>query len=327
LIRFLPTTAFAIVAWLAATASARAESRLLVLSAVGVPTSGDAAELDASILTSARSDVRFRVFDRVVRRDSAQRDARCTSFDDSCLLRIATRRDADRILYGAVTPSTDDPERSDITLHVFDRYTGRTRESLVGSIETDALDSQRELRHLAEKLVPFVLRVPEEGSAIVRADVGASVEIDGRAMGTVPASGELELRPLAVGRRVLRIERPNHPAWEAPIVIRARDTIRITVGTGSAALEASATSRHAAPSDGTIEPPPEWVLAIPGDEPTIESAGVFTVGIGLSRVRFTIPVLEEHVARGEIRTEINARVGFLPRVSGSGARFTAKLHF
>lgn len=311
--------------WLCATAAVRADSRLLVLSTVG-PT--PVPLLDASILESARADSRFHVFDRPVRVDTARRDARCATLDDACLLQIAIRRGVDRILYGVRATSPSDPERTELTLRVFDRFTGRTRESLVGTIETEALDDERDLADLTAKLVPFVLRVPEEGTAVVRADAGAIVELDGRAMGTVPPNGELELTPLRVGRRVLRVERPNRPAWEAPIVIRARDTIRVTVGTGSTVLGVDGPSpARPRATDGSIEPPPEWILTIPGDPPPPESADIFTFDLGLSRIRFSIPVIEEHVQRGEIRTTTNARVGFLPNVSSSGARVTAKLHF
>lgn len=322
---FSPSTTFlALATWMAAANMAHAESRLMVLSSTGGP---ERPSIDAAVIATARSDIRFHLVDRPLRVDAARRESRCPVLDDACLRRIANRRDADRILYGSFGPSPTDTDETLFTLRLFDRYTGETRETLVGRIETDHLDDDEEVGKLLAKLVPLVLRLPEEGGALVRVYPGAVVELDGRAMGTVPDSGELELRPLRVGRRVLRVERANLPAWEAPIVIRARDSVRVTVGTGGAPLEASLSNRRAALPEGTIEPPPEWILAIPGDPPPSESTDVFTFGIGLSRVRFSIPVIEEHVQRGEIRTTTNARVGFLPHVSSSGARVTAKLRF
>ena len=112
------------------------------------------------------------------------------------------------------------------------------------------------------------------------------------------------------------------------LMVTGRKVTQLSVGAGSSALESIGEStRRVSHPDGMIDPPPEWVLTIPGDPPPIDVTDPFRVGEGLPRVRFTIPILEEHVQRGEIRTTTNARVGFLPNVSSSGARVTAKLRF
>lgn len=315
--------AFATTTWFGGALSASADSRLLVLST-------HAPEVDATILGAARTDSRFHVMDRAIRVETAQRDARCSGLDDGCLARIAARRGVDRILYATLAPATEDPEQMHVTLRVFDRYTGRTRETTVGTIEADSVDDASELEPVMSVLVASVLAVPEEGAARIRALAGSRIELDGQPLGVVPENGEIELQPLRVGRRLLRVASPSGAVWESPIVVRARETIRVTVGAGNSVLDSIGESharRDAGRADGMIDPPPEWVLTIPGDPPPLDVTDPFRVGEGLRRVRLTIPILEDHVHRGEIRTTTNARVGFLPNVSSTGVRMTTKLRF
>jgi hypothetical protein len=340
-----------------ASASARADSRVLVIGFVPTTSASatntatatattvsatagesshiDLGELDQAFLEHARLTEHLQVHGETERASALRAEFRCASLDDACLERIAERRQVDRIIHGSVAyVTTDDSERLDVSIAVFDLYTRATRETIVGSIESRRADSTRHVAGLVEKLVSLVVRVPEEGTATIRAIAGSSVFLDERAMGTVPASGELVLRPLRVGRRALRVVRPNHSIWEAPIVVRTRESIQVTVDTGASvasfdearATETSGASHGATGRDGAIHPPPDYILAVPGST-TVAEGDVFHAGPGVADLSFHIPLLDEHMVGGELRTTTHARLGWLPRVSSSGARVTAKLRF
>lgn len=318
--------------------TAAADSRVVFVGLDGPTGLVDLTTLDAALLEQGRLEEHMHVAGGTEQAARLRGEFHCASFDESCLERVAEGRHVDRVIYGDVTTIEGDDDHYQVTLHVYDLYTRTTRDHLSGTIDIDRVAAEHATNGLAEKLVDLVVRIPEEGTATVRALPGSTVLLDDRTIDTVPASGQLVLRPIRVGRRELRVIRPNHSTWEAPIVVRARESIQVTVDAGASVAsfdEAAARAHESSQARPTgrasaIHPPPDYILTIPGVTATADaSADLMHEGDGLAHVGgFHIPIIEEHVAGGgEIRTTTHARVGFLPNVSSSGARVTAKLHF
>lgn len=307
-----------------AASEAAADSRVFVVNLEANAPGIRGAALDRSLRQALASVPGQRVVGPQMTAAALVRANGCARLDDVCLARAAERQRADRVVYGRVEVAEDG--RVAVRLALFDLYSGETKQTLEGRVDADDVDDPEEVGELFAKLTPLVVRWPEEGAALVRAMPGSRVQLDGRDAGEVPASGELVLRPVRIGRRVLRVVRPSQVEWVAPVVVQSRREITVTVDAG-AALGGLADAEPAAPRpEGTIEPPPAWVLAIPGVAEATDD-GVFSVGEGTQRVHFHIPIIREHVRRGEIRTTTQSRLGWLPRVSPSGARVTARVHF
>lgn len=328
-----------------------ADSRVVLIGSSGTAADGtpfDLQQLDAALLSELRETQRLRVVGGLERPSAIRREFHCASLDAACLERVAVRRGVDRVLLGTVsaptaTRASSEADAADalltVRIDIFDVFRVAMHEDISGTIDASHLDSDSRVQGLAAKLSSLIARLPEEGSATIRAIAGSSVYLDDRSMGTVAANGELVLRPLRVGRRELRVVRPNHSIWEAPIVVRSREAIFVTVDAGGSVAsfdDAAARAQAGAigtsvrlRSGGAIEPPPDYILEIPGVTSSVpEVEDVIQEGEVLARVRFHIPMIDEHIgASGEIRTSTHARIGFLPNVSSSGARVTAKLRF
>lgn len=314
----------------AGTETARADSRVLIarIDAIGLELDDESrATLEEGFATAASAVDAWRVVDTGVAASLLRRDGGCGILDDACLERAAERRSVDRILLIDVQPDAAVEEQVLVTVELFDRYTRTVRARLYATLEADDLESSSEVADLAEKIVPVLAEVPEEGAAVVRAVAGAEVFLDGVSVGTVPASGELVLTPLPVGRRELRVVRPSRTVWEAPVIVRSCESVAVTVDAGAsvASFDSAPVPEHGAPA-AALEPPPAWVLTVPGVILPGRAPRVLDTQ-PLGRAHFHIPALEEHVERGEFRSADGARVGFLPNVSSRGARVTAKLHF
>lgn len=312
--------------------SARADSRVLITSVESAEVALDEDSrmtIDTAWAEAAAAIEEWRVVGTGVSTSLLRRDGGCGELDERCLERAAERRGTDRILLTSIHRTVEAEDQVELRIRLFDRYTGTVRGTYQTTLELDDLDSSRELASLAAELMPLIGGLPAEGAAVVRAAAGSTVFIDGVLAGTVPASGELAITPIPVGRRELRVVRPSRTVWEAPVVIRPRESITVSADVGSAATAVDANAPRydyetAFPDPG--EAWPTWVLTAPGIVIS-RRAAVVTEGDEVSRVRFRIPMIEDHVRRGEIRTTVDARVGFVPRVSSRGARFTAKLRF
>lgn len=314
--------------------------------------------IDETLRAAAELEPRWRVVPSTLGRDRLRAESGCDVVDDACLERVAERRSVDRLVVPTLrrivpTPegdststattdgvaagaastadeADDDDAVYELSLALFDAYTRRTREVWSGRIEADDVDSHRALGRLANKLVSLLGRMPEEGTTVVRAVAGAEVFLDERSMGIVPASGELVVPGLRIGRRELRVVRPSRSVWEAPIIVRPRESISVTVDSGAALASfesgAPTVEHRGATLARTLELPEEWDL-VPSLEPTGTTEVLEEPDVSAAPGAFHLPVLEEHLVRGEFRTTTHARVGFLPNVSSSGARVTAKLRF
>ncbi len=338
-------------------AEASADSRVQVvaletLGGLALPAEVSA-QIDATLRTAAELEPTWRVIASTLTHERIRTEGACVAIDDACLERVAERRSVDRLIVPRLThaPALDtdasasgeaqsatplptetatSEDHLELSLSLYDAYTRRTREVWSGRIEADEIDSNRTVERLARKLMSLLGRLPEEGTSVIRAVAGSEVFLDGRPMGVVPASGELAMAGVRIGRRALRVVRPSGTVWEAPIIVRSREAISVTVDSGAAlaSFESGApTMEHGgATLARPLEPPPEWVLAAASD-PVQESEVVSEPLVAAAPGAFHLPVLEEHLVRGEFRTTTHARVGFLPNVSSSGARVTAKLRF
>lgn len=309
----------------------RADSRVLITSVESAEVVLDdesRATIDEAWATAAATIEEWRVVGTGISTSILRRDGGCGELDEHCLGRAAARRGTDRILLTSIHRTSDADDQVELRVRLFDRYTGAVRGTFQTMLELDDLDSSRELESLAAELMPLIGGLPVEGAAVIRAVEGAEVHVDGTFVGTVPASGELVLSPIPVGRRSLRVVRPSGSTWEAPVLIRPRASVAVTVDRegGALSFESGPTPRRANAVPVATPATPRWVLDAPGIVLAVDPSRMPTGG-EITRVPLRIPLIEEHLMRGEIRSAPDARVGFMPFVSSSGARFTAKLHF
>jgi hypothetical protein len=161
-----------------------------------------------------------RDMDAAVGKDRKLRE--CTG-EDKCLTAIGAKVGVDVVVTGSVAALGDSYI---LNIKAVDVKTGKQ----LRRIETDPLRGSPDELIDAVRVAAYSLLAPDQlyGSIVVLSDlVGATVTLDGKAVGKTPLPGALAKQPL--GKHTLRVEAKGYIAFEEQVDVRFQKSTRVVV--------------------------------------------------------------------------------------------------
>lgn len=146
----------------------------------------------------------------------------CDNPNPTCLAAIAESLGVERMIYGDVrrTAAGDEFDFS-VNLHLFNATAGTIEHSVADTIPGVHTDID-DLRDPARRWMRSLQGAPRTGTLVVRVNVpGATVSIDGSAVGTTDDNGALRIEDVEAGTRLVRVTAEEHAAFSSSVSVEA----------------------------------------------------------------------------------------------------------
>ncbi|MEM9070661.1 MAG: PEGA domain-containing protein [Myxococcota bacterium] len=146
----------------------------------------------------------------------------CTEPDAACMSEIANELGQQRVIYGTVRRTgAGDEYGFALTLYMFNAESGQIEDSLTDSIDND----EAGIDALRTRALRYVAQLSGQARyGVIRLVVnrpGASVQIDGEAMGQTDDNGVLVMEDIAEGQRDIRIEASGYETFSGNVRVVA----------------------------------------------------------------------------------------------------------
>jgi hypothetical protein len=187
---------------------ARADVTVTVLSLSSVEGDDEFARNLSGALRNAASNVRGWIVDpdREVALSQMELTHDCSSSDSICMAQIAATLASQRVIYGSIQRSPIGTRfEFQVTLFLFDAESGEVVDRIVETIPSTSVDIDA-LREPAREIIERISASMRPGSIRVVGRAGASVVIDGEAVGVIPSGGTYTREDVDAGDHTVSVD-------------------------------------------------------------------------------------------------------------------------